>query len=86
MSVGSCFSRGFRRKRAPVSITRAHLSPLEQPPQPLGPLATVAGVGRQGRVIDGDRDALIADVGQQLDRIEQVVVRHAVGVVAEKHC
>ena len=27
----------------------------------------------------------IADVGQQLDRIEQVVVGHAVGVVAEEH-
>ena len=27
----------------------------------------------------------VADVGEQLDRIEQVVVCHAVGVVAEEH-
>jgi hypothetical protein len=28
---------------------------------------------------------VVADVGQQLDRVEQVVVCHAVGVVAKKH-
>ena len=36
-------------------------------------------------MIDGDGNALVADVGQQLDRVEQVVVRHSVRVVTEEH-
>ena len=41
--------------------------------------------GVEHAVIERDRDALIANVGQQRDRIEQIVVREAVGVVGEEH-
>ena len=35
--------------------------------------------------IQGDRDALIAFVGQKIDCVEQAVVSQAVGIVAESH-
>ena len=37
-------------------------------------------------VIERDRDALVANFGQQRDCVEQVVVGKAVGVVGEEHC
>ena len=42
-------------------------------------------MGRQGRVVDRDRHATIADVGQQFDRVEKIVVRKTVSVVTEVH-
>ena len=41
--------------------------------------------GIEARVVERDRDAAVAEVGQQLDRRRQAVVGEAVGVVAEVH-
>ena len=36
-------------------------------------------------VVERDRDSCVADFGQQLDGVEQVMVGEAVGVVGEEH-
>ena len=64
---------------------RPHLQPRKSAAQPLDPLRPVRGIGRQRIVIDRDRHAPIADLGEQLDGVEQLVMGQAIGVVAEEH-
>ena len=65
------------REAAPVEC-RPHLRDL-----PTESLGLVVGVESPG--VQGDRDAFVSFVGQELDRIDQTVVGQAVGVVAEFH-
>ena len=83
-SVGSCLARGSSRKRAPVSTTAAEAERVEA--------ARRAPRSRRGQVrrqrvevveVEGERDAVVAGVGDQRDRVVEAVVGGAVGVVGE---
>ena len=64
---------------------RPHPQPPKQLPQRGNLLVEPAHARRQGAVVDRDRHAAIADLGQQFDRVEQVVMGQTVGVVAKEH-
>ena len=84
---GSCLRRGSSRNRAPVSTTLPRPSPSRRRPQRGG----AGGQVRRERVevadVEGERDAVVAAVGEQRERVVEAVAGQAVGVVgvAEHH-
>ena len=86
MSVGWCFRRGSSRNRAPVSIT--------QRSRCCARLAARVAAMRRGKSgangievvdVERERDAAVAQFGEDLDGVFEPVVGEAVGVVAEEH-
>ena len=65
---------------------RPHFMLIQQASEPLEAVGKLHGEWVERTIVERDRDAAIADVRQDFDGGERIVMSKAVRVVTKKHC